>query len=128
MTPQGGLPDERFTILQMVQDGTITPDEGARLLEAMDRFERTAPPPPPPKPSGPRSVRVRITGNGGSNDIDLVLPFGLVDSGLAIARRVAPGKVPDFTEVRKSVEAGFVGKLINIDNGNDHIEISIEER
>ncbi|MCA9833809.1 MAG: hypothetical protein KC435_07695 [Thermomicrobiales bacterium] len=128
MTPQGGLPDERFTILQMVQDGTITPDEGARLLEAMDRFERTAAPPPPPKPVGPRSVRIKITNKSGNEDIDLVLPFGLVTTGLNLANKVAPGKVPDFTEVRRSVEEGFIGKLINIDNDGNHIEISVEER
>lgn len=127
MTPASGVGDERFTILQMVQDGTITPEDGARLLEAMDRVERTTPLPPPPKPIAPRSVRVKITNAKGEHDVDLTLPFGLVDAGLNIANRVAPGKVPDLTEIRKSVQQGFTGKLINIDSGGDHIEISIEE-
>ena len=126
MSAQGGLPDERFTILQMVQDGTISPDDGARLLEAMDRVERTAPPSPPKAPA-PRSVHVRISNASGNHDLDLVLPFGLVATGLRIANRVAPDKVPELSEVRKSVESGYVGKLFNVESGNDHIEISIEE-
>lgn len=128
MTPVGGLSDERFTILQMVQDGTITPEEGARLLEAMDRIERTAVPSPPPKPIGPRNVHIKITSADGKDNVDLSLPFGLVDAGLNIARRIAPGKVPDTVEIRKSVEQGFTGKMLNFDSGTDHIEISIEER
>ena len=32
-----GNKDEQFMILQMVQDGTISPDEGGRLMEAMAR-------------------------------------------------------------------------------------------
>ncbi len=128
MTPQGGLGPERFTILQMVQDGTITPDEGARLLEAMDRSERTAPAPPPPPPVAARNVRIRVTNKRGENDIDLVLPFGLVDAGLNIAHKIAPGKIPDISEIRRSVQQGYTGRLFNVDNGNDHIEISIEDK
>jgi len=133
MTPPGskrpGQESERFMILQMVQDGTITIDEGARLLEAMDRAERTvALPPVPPAPPKQHDVRILVTSTTGENEIDLVLPLPMVEMGLNLARRFAPDRVPDMTEIRKSIHNGFTGQLMNIENGKNHIQIFIQER
>ncbi len=133
MTPPGekrsGQESERFMILQMVQDGTISLDEGARLLEAMDRAERTvAIPPVPPVPPKPKDVRILVTSNTGENEIDLVLPLPMVEMGLNLARRFAPDRIPDMTEIRRSIQSGFTGTLMNIENGKSHIQIIIQER
>lgn len=129
MSPAGDrLKGERFTILQMVQDGTITPDEGARLLEAMDRAERMVSIPAPPAPPKTKDVRFIVTNANGQNEVDITLPYGLVEMGLNIANKVAPGRVPDTTEIRKSIQSGFTGSLLNIHNGNDRIEIIVQER
>lgn len=133
MTPPGekraGQENERFMILQMVQDGTITIDEGARLLEAMDRAERTvAIPPAAPAPPKQHDVRILVTSSTGENEIDLVLPLPMVEMGLSVARRFAPERVPDMTEIRKSIQGGFTGTLMNIENGKSHIQIIIQER
>lgn len=121
-----GIGEEQFMILQMVQDGTISPDEGGRLMEAMARAARVTPPAPPAPPEKPRSVRVVVTNSRGEHEVDLNLPVGLVEMGLNIARRVAPGKVPDLPEIRSTIRSGYTGKLMDINNGNDRIEISIE--
>lgn len=129
--PNGEMAKERFMILQMVQDGVVSPDEGIRLLEAMDRIERAVPVPAPPVapvPPSARDVRILIQGKNGENEVDLVLPLSLVEMGLNLARRVAPDKVPDLTEIRKSIQEGFIGTLMNIDNGKEHVEIRIQER
>lgn len=133
MTPPTGArsegESERFIILQMVQDGTITPDDGARLLEAMDRAERKVPaPPPPPPPPKEREIRVRITGVNGSKDVDFTLPLVLVEMGLNLANTFAPGKLPDLTEVRRAIHEGFTGTLLDTDHGSNHIQIIIQER
>ena len=121
-----GIGEEQFMILQMVQDGTISPDEGGRLMEAMARAARVTPPAPPAPPEKPRSVRVVVTNSRGEHEVDHNLPVGLVEMGLNIARRVAPGKVPDLPEIRSTIRSGYTGKLMDINNGNDRIEISIE--
>jgi len=121
-----GMESEQFIILQMVQDGTITPDEGARLLEAMSRAARVPSPPTPPAPPRAANVHILITNKKGEAEVDLTLPVAVVDMGLKLASKVAPGKIPDLPEIRNSIRSGFTGKLLDIHNGTDRIEITIE--
>ena len=123
---RAGLDGEQFIILQMVQDGTISADEGARLLEAMSRAQRVAPPAPPAPPQAPRNVHILVTNSKGEREVDLNLPVSLVQMGLTVASRFAPGKLVDIPDIREIAKSGFTGKLMDINHGNDRIEISIE--
>ena len=125
-----GISAERLEVLRMVEARTITPDEGARLLESLDRSDRRQAR-TPSVPVGPRNVRIQVsdTGSGKRNaDIDIVLPLGLVEMGLVMAQRFAPGRVPDARAIRESIESGYVGKIVDIQDGEDHIVIAIETR
>lgn len=125
--PDGTLQDERFMILQMVQDGTISADEGSRLLESVDRLERTQTVPvPPAPPNPPRNVHILITSASGEKEVDLNLPLALVQMGLSIVRRFAGDRIAEIPDIRKIAESGFTGKLLDINQGSDRIEISIE--
>ncbi len=130
--PGSGISAERLEVLKMVESKTITPDEGARLLESLDRAERAArrqAPLAPPTPPGPRNVRLRITESGKKNaDIDINLPLGLAEMGLKLAQRFLPGRIPDARFIRESVESGYVGTLLDIEDEGSHIVISIEPR
>lgn len=127
MSNQADTQSERFMILQMIQDGTISTDDGARLLEAMDRAERTQPiPEPPAPPKGPRTVHIVITNSKGEQEIDLNLPLALVDMGLNVASKFAGDKLAEVPNIRKIAESGFTGKLLDINHGSDRIEISLE--
>lgn len=121
-----GNGDETFMILQMVQDGTISPDEGGRLLESLSRAARVAPPPPPPAPVKPRNVRIVVTNARGENEVDLNLPVALVETGLTVASKLVPGKLFDVPDIKQIVRSGFSGKLLDINHGTDRIVISIE--
>ena len=125
-----GISAERLEVLRMVEARTITPDEGARLLESLDRSDRRQAR-TPPVPTGPRNVRIQVSDTGSgkhSADIDIVLPLGLVEMGLVMALRFAPGRIPDAKAIRESIEGGYVGKLLDIQDGEDHIIIAIEAR
>lgn len=123
-----GISAERLEVLRMVEAKTITPDEGARLLESLDRSDRRQAR-TPAVPDGPRNVRIQVTESGKRNaDIDIVLPLGLVEMGLVMAQRFAPGRVPDARAIRESIESGYVGKIVDIQDGEDHIVIAIEAR
>lgn len=119
-----GISNERVEILRMVEAKTISVDDGARLLEALDRSDRA-------QSSAPRriakNIRIRVTERHANNpEIDLVLPLGLVDAALKIARRFAPAHVPDMAEITKAIDVGFVGHLLNIQEEKGHIEIIVE--
>lgn len=123
-----GISTERLEVLRMVEAKTITPDEGARLLESLDRSDRARARTVPPGARA-RNVRILVSQTDERRaDIEVVLPLGLVGMALGIAQRVAPGNIPNLQVIREFVESGYVGKLVDIHEGDDHIVIAIEPR
>lgn len=119
---------ERLQILQMVEEQAITPEEAARLLEALDRSDRKRAM-AQPRMSGPRNIRIRITETKTNrSDVDVTLPLGLVNTIVGMAHRFAPGKIPDLTALQQHIDEGFVGTLVDIENGQDRVEILVEPR
>lgn len=132
------LSDDRLEILRMVENGTVSAEEAARLFEALDRTERaapvygypgqmTAPLPPaalaPPRPN--RVVRFRVT-EGDQPVLNLALPLGLLDSGVKIAKRFTGDLMVDGSELKQTVNEGFRGSLLDINDGDQHVEIIVE--
>jgi hypothetical protein len=149
-----GLPEDRLEILRLVESGQMPVEEASRMLELLDRADRIAatnpfsasgiteplptppasfaPPPGPPMRGRngppPRNVRIRISQDG-EPQLNLVIPFGLIDSGLKLAKRFAPESLLDSRDIRTSVEEGFVGPLLDVnDEDGQHVEILIEAR
>jgi len=135
-----GLSEERLEILRLVENQTVTAEEAGRLLEALDRSDRSfsasqptapftpIPPSPPAPPSSPGgSVRIRITDlSSGKAKINLVLPYRLVDSGVKLAKRLAPDHMLDSKEIRRSIEDGYWGPLLDITDDEKRVEIIVE--
>ncbi len=135
-----GLSEERLEILRLVENQTVTAEEAGRLLEALDRSDRShstsqptapfmpAPPSPPAPPSAPGgSVRIRITDLASDKArINLVLPYRLVDSGIKLAKRLAPEHMLDGKEIRRSIEEGYWGPLLDITDDKQRVEIIVE--
>lgn len=119
--------EERLRILQMVADGRITAEEGARLLEAL-RATEPATPPPPPAP--PRWLRVRVTDlSSGRDRVNINIPVGLVDVGLKMgARFVDESAGIDPTELTRAIQSGRRGKLLEVENPaeGERVEIFLE--
>jgi hypothetical protein len=119
---------ERLQILQMVEEQTITPEEAARLLEALDRSDRRRAM-AQPRVTGPRNLRIRIVeGRSNRADVDVTLPLGLVNTIVGMANRFAPGRIPDLSALQRQIDEGFVGTLVDIDNGQDRVQILVEPR
>lgn len=134
-----GLSEERLEILRLVENQTVTAEEAGRLLEALDRSDRSysasqqtvpfipVPPAPPAPPLPQRSVRIRITNTtSGKAQINLVLPYRLVDSGIKLAKRFAPEHLLDSRDIRRSIDEGFSGPLLDLVDGEQRIEIIVE--
>jgi hypothetical protein len=120
--------EERLEILHMLQAGTITAEEAATLLEALDRS--IAPPPPAPgaaRPPEVRQVRIRVTDStNGKAMVNLAFPLGLIKSGLDIAGQFVPEYLPKADAIRESVSGGFRGALVDVDDGAQRVEIIAE--
>lgn len=124
--------EERMEILRMLEEGSVTADEAAALLDALDRADRQPPSldAESSRATGGRArqVRIRVTdGASGRSKVNLTLPLGLVDAGLGIARRFAPDRIGDMEAIRDSIATGaFRGSLIDVDEGGERVEIILE--
>jgi hypothetical protein len=123
------LREERLEILRLLEAGTITADEAATLLDALDRAAL------PPVNSGPaavrgaeaRLVRIRVTeSTTGRAVVNLAFPLGLIKSGLDIAGQFVPEYLPKVDAIRESVTSGFRGPLVDVDDGGQRVEIIAE--
>lgn len=117
---------ERIQILNMIQEGQISPEEGAKLLSALGK---PAPPPPPTAPPA-RWFRVRVTDlETGRSKISINIPARLVNIGLRMGARFVPDtadvNLEDLSEQIRSGHQGKVFESINEEDG-EHIEIFLE--
>lgn len=123
--------EERMQILNMVSEGKISAEEGAKLLAALETDKKKpAPPRPPSAPGESKWFRVRVTDlETGKNKVSVNLPIGLVDVGVRMGARFAPELADmDLGEVIEQVKSGAQGKIIEVEDQEDgeRVEIYIE--
>ena len=121
--------EDRLEVLRLLEAGTVTADEAATLLDALDRaspapFDES---PPGPNPRNSGVVRIRITESGSDRVMtNLAFPLGLIDSGLKIAGQFVPEYLPKAEAIRESVKTGFRGALVDVDDGEQRVQIIVE--
>jgi hypothetical protein len=143
-TSPSGLSAEQLEILRLVESQLMSADEAARILEALERADQPtrplqAPPgiSPPPSPMPPKrrpeikpsNIRIRITDlSSNQSRVNLVLPYRLIDSGMKMVKRMAPEQmlVLDGKDIRRSMEEGFWGPLLDITDDKQRVEIIVE--
>jgi polyhydroxyalkanoate synthesis regulator phasin len=119
--------EERMKILKMVEEGTITAEEAARLLTALARSDRR-------RPSGSqdeaRWLRVRVTDmESGKQSVNITLPMSLVNVGLRMGARFVPEMDGlQMEEIAQAVREGATGKIIDIDDLDEgqHVEVYLD--
>ncbi len=125
--------DERLRILKMIEQGQISAEDGARLLEALSSAEqpRLAPPYNNTMSSGSaRWLRVRVTDlSTGKHKVNVNIPMGLVNVGLKMGARFAPEMEGiDIDQLTQLIRSGATGKLIEVEDSTDgeRVEIFVE--
>lgn len=122
--------EERLRILTMIEEGKITAEQGAQLLEAM-RGEG-GPQKPEEQPSAtaktPRWLRIRVTDvKTGQQKVNVNMPWSLVGVGAKMGARFAPGEI-DQDALLAAIEAGAEGKIIDVidEEDGERVEINVE--
>jgi hypothetical protein len=118
-------------VLEMIEEGKISVEDGAKLLATLEEKQKPRKPPRSTIPRDPRSLRVRVNdARTGKLRANVVLPMGLVDAGLSIAANFADGIIDKehSTQLADAIRAGRTGKIIEVIDGDDgeHVEIFIE--
>jgi hypothetical protein len=122
--------EERLKILQMIQDGKISPADGTKLLEALGRGAgrmAAGGRAPAAADTEGRYMRVRVTDTfTGRSKVSVNLPLTLVSAGLGIAAKYVPGV--SEVDIMHAIRSGVTGKVIDVvdEEDGDHVEIFIE--
>jgi hypothetical protein len=123
--------EERLKILKMVEEGKISAEDGAKLLAALSESRR------PPTPSASmglggeaRWFRVRVTDLAtGKTKVNVNIPMGLVNVGIKMGARFAPGLEGEQMEaIAEALKSGATGKIIEATDEEDgeRVEIFVE--
>lgn len=122
--------EERMQILSMVAEGTITAEEGAKLLAALEPERKRETRSDLAGPSSPRWFRVRVTDlETGRSKVNVNLPMSLVEVGTRMGARFAPElEDMDFRDIIEQIKSGAQGKIVEVEDIEDgeRVEIYVE--
>ena len=120
--------EERMQILKMIEEGKISAEEGAKLLQALSAGKSE-----PRRPAGeePRWFRVRVTDlETGKSKVNVNIPMRLVNVGIKMGARFAPKGIEglNFEEISEAIKAGAQGKIVDVvdEEDGERVEIFIE--
>lgn len=122
--------EERLRILRMIEQGQISAEDGARLLEALSMGEARRRESAELGAGPPRWFRVRVTDlRTGKNKVNVNIPVGLVTVGMKMGARFAPElEGMDLRRLTDMVRAGATGKILEFEDQEDgeRVEIYVE--
>ena len=124
--------DELATVLRLVSEGKLSPEQAAPIIEALTRPASRGETPGPSVPPGPtfargttrgRRVRIQVSEHG-RRVVDVRVPLAFA----AMAAKMVPGIPESYqTLIRQAVETDQVGPIVDAeDEDGDAVTISIE--
>ena len=120
------MQEDRMQVLKMLEEGKITSDEAARLLDALEESVETE-----ERPQTGKRLLIKVTDpKTGKRKVNLKIPIGLAE----IAAKFVPPKAKrklaeegvDVDEVMSQVLAGNVGKIVDVESDEENVQITIE--
>lgn len=125
---------EKIKILQMIQNGKITAEQGVELLRACSAAEASQSTPNAASTGGrlpsAQWVRVIVTDMAtGKRRVNVRMPAGLVNTGTKFGARLSIDRQNlDPAILRESIRSGKVGKILDVadDDEQERVEIYLE--
>ena len=111
------MTNERMMILKMIEAGTVSADEGAKLLASVGEEKARPRTATAIQRSGdPKWFRVRVTNTKtGKNKATVSLPLSLMDWGLRVGAHFAPEMEGlDLEELSTLLREGAEGKIVDV--------------
>lgn len=131
------LSEEKLIVLKMVQEGKITAEEGAQLLETLEESNSDAAGQPNPQknnqkdhtPSG-KWFRVRVTDAvTGKTRTNVRMPLTMVKAGIKLGMRFTPQlEGVDLDQFSEFIQNGQVGQIVDVfdDEDGERVEVFVE--
>ncbi len=124
--------EERMRILQMIQDGVISAEDGIRLLDSLDQVDKKGQTVSYQTVSGrtAKYFRVRVTDtNTGKTRVNVRLPVSVINAGVKMGARFSPQvEGLDMQELMHYIRSGSIGKIVDVydDDDGEHVEVYLE--
>ncbi len=122
--------EERMLILNMVQEGKISAEEGIRLLEALEKSGQAAAAPRLQPKVPPRWLIIRVIDlASGKPKVNVRLPVNVLNAGMRIGAKFSTDLgEEEMSQVIHALRSGERGKIVDItdEEDNEHIEIHLE--
>lgn len=121
------MDDERLRVLKMVEEGQVTAEEAAKLLDALE-----ASPPARRRVPATAVLRIRVVEAAtGQLQTTVNVPLAVAQALAQVGSRVAALWAPqlgdfDLPKVLEAVQAGQPGRLVEWTEGGRRVEILIE--
>lgn len=128
------MKEEIKKILQMIEEGHITAEEGEDLIEALSSTQDDVWSQSLSASGSPAQfLKIRVAEEG-KNKVNVTIPISLIEVGLKIGAKVGPKFSPeaealkeiDLDELMQAVKEGAKGKIVDIEDDGDKVEIFIE--
>ena len=120
------MDEERMQILKMVEQGSVSAEDAARLFDALEETPGSQ-----DTPVGGKKLRIRVTDSDTKKKkVNLTIPLGLA----RIAAKFIPPKTKrkladegvDVDTVLSEIVSENIGNVVDIEADNELVEISIE--
>ncbi len=132
--------EERMRILTMIQEGKITAEEGAKLIEALDVI--TEKPKAPHSPLSADTFSTPVSGkkphylhvvvsdtDSGKTRVNVRLPVSLISSGMRLGAKFAPEiEGLDEDTLNQWLNSGEVGQIVDVfdEEDGEHVQVYLE--
>ena len=124
------MSEERARILQMISEGKITAEDGAKLLNALRNSAGSSTEPGMQGSGKARWFRVRVTDvETGRVKVNVNLPLSLVNVATKMGARFSPEMQDfDWEELMVAIKEGASGKLVEVedDAGGERVEVFVD--
>ncbi|XMB87036.1 hypothetical protein RJG79_04360 [Mycoplasmatota bacterium WC44] len=126
------MSDEKMRILEMIQNGTVTAEEGLELLNSVEKSVT-----PTPAKKGPfKMFKVRVLSHDGDK-VNVQIPLSLARVAIQTGKGVNfGGNIKgvdfdqlgiDFEQIMSMIDEGTNGKFVDIESADgDIVEIWVE--
>lgn len=122
--------EEKMKILKMLEDKKIGAEDAAKLIESLDALERKEDVEPVKRG---KTLRIRVYENDSDKPkVNLNIPLGWSKlimpfvGGKVRDKLKEKGIDVDIDKIREGLNEGYEGKIVDVDDGGDKVEIYID--
>ncbi|MBU5428352.1 hypothetical protein KQI41_18325 [Tissierella pigra] len=123
---------EKLQILNMVQEGKITAEEGVKLLEALEDNKKISNN-LVYSDNKAKWLKIKVIESGDITKANVTLPISLVNVGVKLIGKFSPEikasglTEDDIGEILEAIKNGQMGKIVDVDTEDGtKVEITIE--